>query len=55
MNAKMSARLGAEFIGTFWLVFGGCGRAVIAGRRVRARSLTIRAQWLAAGWASADS
>jgi aquaporin Z len=26
----MSKRLGAEFFGTFWLVFGGCGSAVIA-------------------------
>jgi hypothetical protein len=35
MNApKMSARLGAEFLGTFWLVFGGCGSAVIAGREL---------------------
>jgi aquaporin Z len=26
----MSARLGAEFLGTFWLVLGGCGTAVLA-------------------------
>ncbi len=26
----MSKRLGAEFIGTFWLVLGGCGSAVLA-------------------------
>jgi aquaporin Z len=29
---KLSNRLGAECIGTFWLVFGGCGSAVLAGR-----------------------
>jgi aquaporin Z len=27
----MTNRLGAEFLGTFWLVLGGCGTAVIAG------------------------
>ena len=26
----MSRRAGAEFFGTFWLTFGGCGSAVIA-------------------------
>lgn len=28
--ASMSKRLGAEFVGTFWLVLGGCGSAVLA-------------------------
>jgi aquaporin Z len=27
---KLSSKLAAEFIGTFWLVLGGCGSAVIA-------------------------
>ncbi len=27
---SMAQRLGAEFLGTFWLVFGGCGSAVLA-------------------------
>ena len=26
----MTRRLFAEFFGTFWLVFGGCGAAVLA-------------------------
>ena len=27
---SMSRRVGAEFFGTFWLTFGGCGAAVIS-------------------------
>ena len=30
MNATMVQRLSAEFLGTFWLTFGGCGSAVLA-------------------------
>ena len=26
----LTKRLGAEFFGTFWLVFGGCGSAIFA-------------------------
>ncbi|MEJ2475742.1 MAG: aquaporin, partial [Desulfobacterales bacterium] len=26
----MTQKLGAEFLGTFWLVLGGCGSAVLA-------------------------
>jgi glycerol uptake facilitator-like aquaporin len=27
-------RLAAEFFGTFWLVFGGCGAAIFAGAEI---------------------
>ncbi len=29
---SLSKRAIAEFLGTFWLVFGGCGSAVLAAR-----------------------
>ncbi|MCR4317071.1 MAG: aquaporin Z [Planctomycetes bacterium] len=31
---SLQKRAVAEFIGTFWLVFGGCGTAVLAGHKV---------------------
>ena len=30
MDSDMARRVAAEFFGTFWLVFGGCGAAVLA-------------------------
>ena len=33
-NPTMVQRLGAEFLGTFWLVFGGCGSAIFASKFV---------------------
>src|SRR6185369_6091043 len=29
-SPALSKKLAAEFLGTFWLVFGGCGSAVLA-------------------------
>lgn len=36
-----SQRLGAEFFGTFWLVFGGCGTAIFAGGAVGALGVAL--------------
>lgn len=32
MNVSMKSRLVAEFLGTLWLVLGGCGSAVLAAK-----------------------
>ncbi|WP_427383686.1 aquaporin Z [Janibacter sp. G56] len=32
MTPSLPARLGAEALGTFWLVFGGCGSAIFAAK-----------------------
>jgi len=35
-SPTLGARLGAEFLGTFWLVFAGCGSAVLAAKFISA-------------------
>ena len=38
---SLRAKLGAEFLGTFWLVFGGCGSAVLAATYVNSDQLSL--------------
>ncbi len=40
-ETPLSAKLGAEALGTFWLVFGGCGSAVIAAQVLSGEGNTI--------------
>lgn len=40
-SPTMAHRLAAEFIGTFWLLFGGCGAAVFAADPSGDRSIGI--------------
>lgn len=38
---SISKRAAAEFLGTFWLVFGGCGAAVLAGQGIGVLGISL--------------
>lgn len=38
---SMANRFGAECVGTFWLVFGGCGSAVLAAKFLAANNANV--------------
>ncbi|MGH3473615.1 MAG: aquaporin Z [Aeromicrobium sp.] len=40
-SSTLTARLGAESLGTFWLVLGGCGTAVLAGDDVGSLGIAL--------------
>ena len=46
MSSSMTKRLVAEFIGTFWLVFGGTGTAVLAASVMSGDELIVGGDWL---------
>ena len=33
-TSSLASKLGAELVGTFWLVFGGCGSAIFAAKQI---------------------
>jgi aquaporin Z len=49
----MSSRLGAEALGTFWLVFGGCGSAIFAAKYLAPN--VVAGQSIQLSWASGSS
>jgi glycerol uptake facilitator-like aquaporin len=42
---SLGKRLGAEFVGTFWLVLGGCGSAVLAAASPSSASACSASPW----------
>ena len=44
----MTKKLGAEFVGTAWLVFGGCGSAVLAAAFPSSGSGSWASRWRSA-------
>lgn len=46
MTVSMPKRLWAEFLGTFWLVLGGCGSAVLAATAVSDSDFPVGIGWL---------
>jgi aquaporin Z len=46
----LSSRLGAEALGTFWLVFGGCGSAVFAAKFLAPNVVAVQSVQLGIGF-----
>lgn len=46
MNPTMTQRLWAEFLGTFWIVFGGCGSAVLAATAMTEDGFPVGIGWV---------
>jgi aquaporin Z len=49
---SLGARLGAEFLGTFWLVFGVCGTAVLAAQFLTEKQVQLGVGFLGVAFAA---